>query len=106
MYDIMSKLYKSYNANITARTVLARNKKNIPSLFNDKLKEYINESLKKSIKKIEDQHKDPNYKNKIIVAKAFNSKTNNINVFKLFAGATTISLSLYLVYSFMKRYRT
>jgi hypothetical protein len=113
MYDIMSKFYKSYNAKTTAMLVVKRNNPNAPSLCNDKLKEYVNESLKKSIQKIEDTHKDPDYKTKLIVAKAFNdnknnnnNNNNNIATFKLFAGATTISLSLYLVYSFMKRYRT
>jgi len=105
----MSKLYKTYNytTKIEPTTIVARNNSKGVSLFNKKLKEYANESIKKSIKKMDDLYKDPNYKNKLIVAKAFNGKTNdktnNSDVFKLFAGATTISLSLYLVYSFMKR---
>jgi len=104
----MSKLYKTYSyaTKIEPTTIVARNNSMGVSLFNRKLNQYANESIKKSIKKMEDLHKDPNYKNKLIVAKAFNDKTNNNYVFKLFAGATTISLSLYLVYSFMKRYRT
>jgi len=108
MYDIMSKLYKTYNyaAKIEPTTIVARNNSKRGSLFNRKLNQYANESIKKSIQKMEDMYKDPNYKNKLIVAKAFNGKTNNSDVFKLFAGATTISLSLYLVYSFMKRCRT
>ena len=108
MYDIMSKLYKSYNANKNAPNTIAINNSNKQPLFNNKIKEYANELLKKSIQKIDDQYKDPNYKLKLIVAKALNenknkNKSNISNALKLFAGATTISFSLYLVYSFMKR---
>uniref|UniRef100_A0A6C0JXR5 Uncharacterized protein n=1 Tax=viral metagenome TaxID=1070528 RepID=A0A6C0JXR5_9ZZZZ len=97
MYQIAFNIYKTYNKKLEHPTV----NKFAPSFFNKKLKEYANESLKKSIQKINDQYKDPNYKNKLILAKAF-AKNNN-NTFKLFAGVTTISFSLYLVYSFMKR---
>jgi hypothetical protein len=80
-------------------------------IFNNQLKLYANESLKKSIKKIEDQNKEQEYKIKLIVAKAFNEYNykknnkknyNNENVIKILIGATTISFSLYLVYSFLK----
>lgn len=100
MYQIAFNIYKTYNKKLQNPTV----NKFAPSFINKKLKEYANESLKKSIQKIEDSHKDPNYKNNLIVAKAF--AKNNSNTFKLFAGVTTISFSLYLVYSFMKRSRT
>jgi arginine/lysine/ornithine decarboxylase len=100
MYQIAFNIYKTYNKKLQNPTI----NKFAPSFINKKLKEYANESLKKSIQKIEDLHKDPNYKNKLIVAKTF--AKNNSNIFKLFAGATTISFSLYLVYSFMKRCRT
>jgi len=75
------------------------------------MNKYLSESLKKSIKKIEDRHKNPDHKIKLIVAKAFNehndnkNDNNNIAAIKILVGATTISFSLYLVYSFMKSYR-
>jgi len=109
MCDIMSKLYKTYkyNLNVAPPTVLA---KRLP-LFKSQMNKYLSESLKKSIKKIEDRHKNPDHKIKLIVAKAFNehndnkNDNNNIAAIKILVGATTISFSLYLVYSFMKSYR-
>jgi len=104
----MSKLYKTYkyNLNVAPPTVLA---KRLP-LFKSQMNKYLSESLKKSIKKIEDRHKNPDHKIKLIVAKAFNEHNdnkndNNIAAIKILVGATTISFSLYLVYSFMKSYR-
>jgi hypothetical protein len=105
----MSKLYKTYkyNLNVAPPTVLA---KRLP-LFKSQMNKYLSESLKKSIKKIEDRHKNPDHKIKLIVAKAFNehndnkNDNNNIAAIKILVGATTISFSLYLVYSFMKSYR-
>ena len=91
------------------------NTKNAINHYNDKIKKYAIESLKKSIKKIEDNCMDPDYKIKIFVANAFNDDYYNCNcncncnrkkIFKIIAGTTTIYFSLYLVYSFMKRYRT
>lgn len=87
------------------------NSKNAINYYNDKIKKYAIESLKKSIKKIEDNCMDPDYKIKIFVANAFNDDYYNCNcnrkkIFKIIAGTTTIYFSLYLVYSFMKRYRT
>ena len=112
MYEAFNKLYKTYNAKIVKPNVVVRNNLDMP--VNSKLKNYASESLKKSIKKIEDQYKDPNYKFKLIAAKAFNddksnnkkNNKNNNNTIEIIIGATTISFSLYLVYSFMKRYRT
>jgi len=117
MCDIMSKLYKTYkyNLNVAPPTVLA---KRLP-LFKSQMNKYLSESLKKSIKKIEDRHKNPDHKIKLIVAKAFNEHNDNKNdnendnendnkniaAIKILVGATTISFSLYLVYSFMKSYR-
>ena len=106
MYQIAFNIYKTYNKKLQNPTVI---NKFAPSFINKKLKEYANESLKKSIQKIEELHKEPNYKNNLIVARAINENNknkNNSNIFKLFAGVTTISFSLYLVYSFMKRCRT
>jgi hypothetical protein len=75
---------------------------------NHKITKYATESLKKSIKKIEDECREPDYKSKILTANAFNDDydSNRKKIFKIIAGTTTISFSLYLVYSFMKRYRT
>jgi hypothetical protein len=109
MCDIMSKLYKTYkyNLNVAPPTVLAKR----APLFKSQLNKYLSESLKKSIQKIEDRHKNPDHKIKLIVAKALNEHNdnenynNNIAAIKILVGATTISFSLYLVYSFMKSYR-
>lgn len=109
MCDIMSKLYKTYkyNLNVVPTTVLAKR----APLFKSQLNKYLSESLKKSIQKIEDRHKNPDHKIKLIVAKALNEQNdnkndnNNSSAIKILVGATTISFSLYLVYSFMKSYR-
>ena len=72
MYNI---IYKAYNANVTVN----KNGKN------KALMEYADESLKKSIKKIEDRYKDPSYKIKKIIAHALKDKTKcNIAVHRLF----------------------
>lgn len=109
MYDISLKLYKKYKNPIKPATVSLYN--NIPNLiqFNEKIKAIANDSLKKSIKNIEERYKDPNYKIKLALTKALNNDNNSENKrqrIKMLIGATTISFSLYLVYSFMKRYRT
>jgi hypothetical protein len=105
----MSKLYKTYkyNLNVAPSTVLAKR----APLFKSQLNKYLSESLKKSIQKIEDRHKNQDHKIKLIVAKALNEQNdnkndnNNSSAIKILVGATTISFSLYLVYSFMKSYR-
>lgn len=109
MCDIMSKLYKTYkyNLNVAPSTVLAKR----APLFKSQLNKYLSELLKKSIQKIEDRHKNQDHKIKLIVAKALNEQNdnkndnNNSSAIKILVGATTISFSLYLVYSFMKSYR-
>jgi hypothetical protein len=105
----MSKLYKTYkyNLNVAPSTVLAKR----APLFKSQLNKYLSELLKKSIQKIEDRHKNQDHKIKLIVAKALNEQNdnkndnNNSSAIKILVGATTISFSLYLVYSFMKSYR-
>jgi len=109
MCDIMSKLYKTYkyNLNVVPPTVPAKR----APLFKSQINKYLSESLKNSIQKIEDRYKNPDHKIKLIVAKALNdcndneNDNNNIAAIKILVGATTISFSLYLVYSFMKSYR-
>jgi len=115
MYDTMSKLYKTYNYNYN----LKKEPPTVPAkrapLFKSQLNKYLSESLKKSIQKIEDRHKNPDHKIKLIVAKALNEHNDNENdnendnnnsaAIKIIVGATTISFSLYLVYSFLKSYR-
>ena len=85
----------------------------------------LHESIKKSIQKIEDKYKVPNNKLKLVVTNAINKQfstllkhsysddsdddandNNDNNFLKIILGTTTVSLSFYLVYSFMKRYRT
>jgi len=135
MYNLVYKIYECYKTqnnlplkkNIIVKPINATNEtntknatnetntKNAINHYNDKIKKYAIESLKKSIKKIEDNCMDPDYKIKIFVANAFNDDYYNCNcncncnrkkIFKIIAGTTTIYFSLYLVYSFMKRYRT
>lgn len=109
MYDVAIKLYKEYKIQLNkSPIVIPKKPDNKVQQFNSKLKKYANESLKKSIQKIEDMYKDPNYKIKLIVNRALNDNNqNNIkNSFNLFAGATILSYSLYLVYSFVKTCRT
>ena len=113
MCDIMSKLYKTYkyNLNVAPPTVPAKR----APLFKSQINKYLSDSLKNSIQKIEDRHKKPDHKIKLIVAKALNEHNDNENdnendnnnsaAIKILVGATTISFSLYLVYSFMKSYR-
>jgi hypothetical protein len=104
MYEMTCKIYKSYNTEIKTTNVLARN---LPlQTFNSECKKYADEALKKSIQKIDDQYKYPNNKIKLIAANAFANNKNCNRTIELIFGATTISFSLYLVYSFMKRYRT
>jgi hypothetical protein len=99
--------YKAYNVKITPTAVAT---KIFANSFNCKLKDYANESIKKSIKNIEERYKDPNYKSRLALSKVFadgiNSENKKTSAIKVLIGATTISFSLYLVYSFMKRYRT
>lgn len=113
MYDIMSALYKTYNYNLKKKPTTVPAK--YAPLFKSQINKYLSESLKKSMQKIEDRHKDPDHKIKLIIAKAFNEQNDNKNdnkngnnnsaAIKILVGATTISFSLYLVYSFMKSYR-
>ena len=68
MYDIYLKLKKYYYLNPKYNHSLTF--KNSSFIKNQALIEYANESLKKSIRKIEDRYKDPNYKIKSVVADA------------------------------------
>jgi hypothetical protein len=113
MYDIVSNLYKNYkyNAKTEHTSSIARSIINFTQTFNNsKYKEYANESLKRSIKIIDDRYKDPNYKPNLALKKALaddgESDKKKRLAMNFFIGASTISFSLYLVYSFMKRYRT
>jgi len=112
MYDIVYKIYKCYKTqnNLPSKNIIVKpiNAKNETNHYNDKIKKYANKSLKKSIKKIEDECREPDYKIKTLAVKIFNDDydSNCKKIFKIIAGTTTISFSLYLVYSFMKRYRT
>ena len=74
MYDIYLKLKKCYYLKPKYNHTI--NAKNGSFIKNHELIKYANESLKKSIKKIEDRYKDPNYKIKNMVADAL---FNNVN---------------------------
>jgi len=67
MYNI---IYKAHNS-----TYYKSCEKYPPDFKHVALMEYANESLKKSIRKIEDRYKDPSYKIKKIIADALKYKT-------------------------------
>jgi hypothetical protein len=95
MYDIYLKLKRVYNLNLYYNPTAYVKQHSL--IKNDALIEYANSSLKKSIRKIEDRYKDPNYKIKNIVAHAvFNnvddSQQNSASPFIL--GATYCFLLL------------
>lgn len=66
MCDIYRKLYNSYylNRKFSYKPVISLKP---VDLKNEELIKYANESLKKSIRRIEDRYKDPNYKINCIV---------------------------------------
>ena len=97
MYDTYLKLKHIYYLNPKYKPHLVTN--HFSLIKNDALMEYANESLKKSIRKIEDRYKDPNYKIKNMVSHAI---INNVNDSKqkcvrpFILGATYCFLLLFL----------
>jgi hypothetical protein len=67
MYNL---IYKAYNENYSKCGL-----KYPTYIKHIALMEYANESLKKTIRKIEDRYKDPSYKIKMIIADALKDKT-------------------------------
>lgn len=124
MYDIFKYIYKKHNNPPAKPVVSGYTIKNFKYPIENKY--VLHESIKRSIQKIEDKYKVPNNKLKLVVTNAINKQfstflknsypddsvdnddndDNDNNIFKIILGTTTVSLSFYLVYSFMKRYRT
>ena len=123
MYDIFRYIYKKHNNPPIKPLVSGYTIKNFKYPMENKY--VLHESIKKSIQKIEDKYKVPNNKLKLVVTNAINKQfstllkhsysddsdddandNNDNNFLKIILGTTTVSLSFYLVYSFMKRYRT
>jgi hypothetical protein len=75
MYDIYLKLKRVYYLKPKLNHIVNAN--HFSLIKNEALMEYANESLKKSIRKIEDRYKDPNYKIKNIVADAVFNKVDD-----------------------------
>jgi len=112
MYDTYCRFHKAYHSKYSYNPRYSYN----PSLIitNEKLKntalmKYANESLIKSIRKMEDSYKDDNYKVKKIVNRELkwtncvNADTHSIPYVSIFYGAWAGLLSTYLVYYFTNR---
>ena len=126
MYDISKYIFKNCNNPPIKPLVSGYTIKNFKYPMENKY--VLHESIKKSIQKIEDKYKVPNNKLKLVVTNAINKQfstllkhsysddsdddandnndNNDNNFLKIIVGTTTVSRSFYLVYSFMKRYRT
>ena len=124
MYDIFRYIYKKHNNPPIKPVVSGYTIKKFKYPIENKY--VLHESIKRSIQKMEDKYKVPNNKLKLVVTNALNKQistfpkhsypddsdnndindNNDNNILKIILGTTTVSLSFYLVYSFMKRYRT
>ena len=94
MCDIFLKLKRSYYLNpIYTRNVVV-NAKHFSLIKNQALIEYSNESIKQSIRKIENIYKDPNYKLKNIVVDALKDNRKKQPTGPFILGATYCFLLL------------
>lgn len=93
MYDICRRIYSSYFLKSFYKYKPVINLK-LNAIKNDALMEYARESLKKSIRKIEDIYKDPNYKLKCIAKDAIKEKDQYKDGSPLILGATYCFLLL------------
>jgi hypothetical protein len=106
MYDAYCKFHKAYYSNYSYNpSLIITNEK----LKNTALIKYANESLIKSIRKMEDSYKDENYKVKKIMNRELkwtncvNADAHFISDVSIFCGVWAGLLSTYLVYYFTNR---
>ncbi|NDA89576.1 MAG: hypothetical protein EBY20_01485 [Alphaproteobacteria bacterium] len=107
MYDAFYRMHKAYHSKYSYNPSLIIGNKN---LKNTALMKYANESLKKSIRKIQDRYnKDTNYKLKKNINRELtrmnhvNSDAHFILDVTIFSGICLGLLSTYLVNYFMNR---